>query len=237
MTDQIADFSQRKAAIIAGLSYLAVFVLTPHAWINKLFVHADAAATFANFSASESLLRAGIVCWLIVLAADALVAWALYYFFKPADKNLSFLAACFRLVYVAVMAAYVLKWGDILQLLAGADYLKVLDQSQLDVQVMLHYEAYRYGMNFAFMFFGIHIGIVGYLVLRSGYIPRAIGALLVLAFAGYMINSVGFILSPRYANNEVAFWVVLALPAVISEFGLTIALLLKGGKAMVSRPA
>lgn len=230
MAPDSTDISQRKAAVIAGLSYIVVFLLTPHAWIDKLFVQGDAGATFAHFLASESLLRAGIACWLIVLVADTLAGWGLYYFFRPFNRSLSFLALCFRLLFVAVLATNMLNWFHILQLLQGSDYLKALDKSELEAQVTLYYEAYKFGSNVAFVFFGMHIGIVGLLILRSGYVHRMIGALLTLAFAGYLINSFCTLLSPHYASNEIAFWITVALPAVISEFSLTIWLLVKGGK-------
>jgi hypothetical protein len=153
--------------------------------------------------------------------------------FQAFQQKLSFLALCFRLLFVAVLATNMLNWVHILQLLQGSDYLKVLDKSELEAQVTLYYEAYKFGSNVAFVFFGMHIGVVGFLILRSGYVHRMIGALLTLAFAGYLINSVCSFLSPRYAGSEIAFWIIVALPAVTSEFALTIWLLVKGGKEVV----
>ncbi len=225
MNDQTAEISQRKAALIAGLAYLIIFFLTPHAWIDKLIVPGDVTTTFANLSASESLFRAGIACWLIVLVADVVVAWALYYFFKPLNKGLSLFASWFRLLFVAIFAVNMLNWVGVLQLLEGSDYLAALDKSHLETQVMVYYEAYNYGTNIAFIFFGIHIGIIGYLVWKSGYIPRVLGVLLMIAFVGYLIDSFASFFSSSYANNEAAFWVIVALTAMISEFSLTIWLL------------
>jgi len=230
MNDQTIEIPQRKAALIAGSAYIIIFLLTPHAWIDKLFVLGDAATTFANLSVSESLFRAGIACWLIVLVADVVVAWALYYYFKPLNKGLSLFASWFRLLFVAILAVNMLNWVGILQLLEGSDYLAPLDKHYLETQVMIYYEAYNYGTNIAFIFFGIHIGIIGYLVWKSGYIPRVLGIMLIIAFAGYLIDSFASFLSSSYANNVVAFWIVVALPAMISEFSLTIWLLWKGGK-------
>ncbi|MDY7026418.1 MAG: DUF4386 domain-containing protein [Pseudomonadota bacterium] len=230
MIDKMTQLSQRKAAVIAGLAYLIVFFLTPHAWIDKLIVPGDAAATFTNLSGSESLFRVGIVSWLIVLVADTVLAWALYYFLKPVNRGLSFLAGCFRLLFVAIFAVNMLSWAEILPLLEGSELLATLNKSQLEAQAMLHYAAYIYGSNIAFIFFGLHIGIVGYLVWKSGYIPRALGVLLLVAFAGYLIDSFASFLSPNYANNDTAFWIIVALPAILSEFSLTIWLLIKGGK-------
>lgn len=230
MTNHATEISQRKAAIISGFAYLIIFFVTPHAWVDRLIVAGDAATTFANLSASESLFRVGIACWLVVLVADTVVAWALYYFFKPLNRGLSLLASWFRLLFVAVFGINMLNWLNILYLLAASDYLTAFDTSQLEAQVMMYYEAYNYGANISFIFFGVHIGIIGYLVLKSDYIPQVLGVLLIIAFVGYLIDSFASFLSSGYANNEAAFWIVVALPAFISEFSLAIWLLLKGGK-------
>ena len=60
--------------------------------------------------------------------------------------------------------------------------------------------------------------------------PSFLGILLIIASIGYQIDSFGNILSSSYANNEVLFFVFVAIPAVIAEFSLTLWLLIKGGK-------
>ncbi len=115
-------------------------------------------------------------------------------------------------------------------LLGGADYFTVFEPGQLQAQVMLFLSAYDYGVNISFVFFGIHILVLGYLIFKSDYIPRILGVLLIVASLGYLIDSFASFLSSNYANNEAAFVLIVAVPAVISEFSLTLWLLLKGGK-------
>ena len=103
------NISPRKAALVAGGAYLIVFVCTPYAWISKLIVPGDAATTFQNITSHELLIRIGIVCWLIVLVADTVIAWALYRFLRPVSKSLSLLAAWFRLLLPPFWGSFCLK--------------------------------------------------------------------------------------------------------------------------------
>ena len=77
MTNRTADISLRKAAIIAGLGYVGVFIFATYAGIVS-FGPGDSATTENNKMANEVLFRSGIASWLIVLVADVVVAWALY---------------------------------------------------------------------------------------------------------------------------------------------------------------
>ena len=117
-----------------------------------------------------------------------------------------------------------------MQLLSGADYLKVFEPSQLHAQAMILLNAYQSGFNIAYVFFGLHIFGLGYLILKSNYIPRILGVLLIVAFVGYQIDSFASVLSPSYASNETNFLLFIAVPAIISELSLTLWLLFKGRK-------
>ena len=219
MTNRTAETSPLMFARVAAYGYLIVFVLGFFGvYVESFIVPGDAATTTSNIMASELLFRMGIVTWLIVLAADAVVAWALYYLLEPANGSLSLLAAWFRLVFVAIFGINMLNRLIALQLLGGAD----------DSQMMLFLSAHDYGVNIAFVFFGIHIAVLGYVVFKSGYLPRILGILLIVASVGYLIDSFASILSSDYANNETLFIIFIAVPAVVSEFSLTLWLLIKG---------
>ena len=219
MTIPTAVTSPLRYARVAAFGYLVVFVLGFFGvYVESFIVPGDAATTTSNIMASELLFRMGIVTWLIVLAADAVVAWALYYLLEPANRSLSLLAAWFRLVFVAIFGINMLNRLMAVQLLGGAD----------DPQMMLFLSAHDYGVNIAFVFFGIHIGVIGYLIFKSGYIPRIVGLLLMVVCVGYMIDSFASFLSSNYVSNQIAFILFVAVPAVISELSLTIWLLWKG---------
>ena len=228
MPNRIADISLRQAALVAGIGYLFIFIVNSVA--NAFIGLGDAATTASYIMASESLFRLGLACWVILLVADVVVAWALYVFLKPVSKSLSLLTAWFRLVFTAIIGITLLNLFSGMQLLSGADYLTAFEPDQLHAQALLFLNAYAFGFNIGFVFFGIHILGLGYLIFKSGYVPRILGVFLMIAFVGYQIDSFASVLSSNYASNEVLFFVFVAIPAVIAELSLTLWLLIKGTK-------
>ena len=69
---------------------------------------------------------------------------------------------------------------------------------QLQAQVKLSLNEFRYGWSIGFFFFSIHLVLLGYLVFKSGYIPKIMGILLVIAGLGYLINTLKPFLFPGY---------------------------------------
>jgi hypothetical protein len=87
---------------------------------------------------------------------------------------------------------------NVLQLLGGSDYLAGLETNQLHAQVMLSLNTFDAGWNIALVVFGFHLLLLGYLVFRSGFMPKLLGILLIVAALGYLVDSVGKILLPDY---------------------------------------
>ena len=231
MTGRIADISLRKAALIAGFAYLAIFLFgVGNLLLDNLIVRGDAAATASNIMASESQFRLGIAMVIIAHGADVVVAWALFLFLRPISGSLSLLTALFRLVFVAIAASAFVNLLSVSELLSGATDFGAIQPDQLNAQAMLSVTSYNYGFNVGFVFFGLHILGLGYLIVRSDYIPRVLGVLLIIASVGYFIDSFASFLSSDYANNETLFVVFIAVPAIIAELSLTLWLLIRGGK-------
>lgn len=207
-TSRFNDISLRTAAIVAGLGLLIMTILAIIAnfsVLENLIVPGDATTSAANIMASSELFRVGICSLLIVAILDVIVAWALYIFLKPVNKSLSLLAAWFRVAYAAIFAIALNNLSIVLQLLSGADYLKVFETNQLYAQVMLSLNAFTSGWDFGLAFFGLHLLILGYLAFKSGYIPKLLGILLIIAGLGYLIDSLGKLLMPNY-NVSIAMF-------------------------------
>lgn len=225
----IADVSLRQAAVIAGLGYLIVFIFGfANIRREKLTVRGDAAVTASNIVAAESRFRAGTASWIVVLVADVVVAWALYVFLKPVGESLSLLTAWVRLVYVAIAAIAVVNLLSAVGVLTDADKSEGFRADQRNAQAMLFLRSYDFGFNVGFVFFGLHILGLGYLIVRSDYIPTVLGVLLIVASVSYLFDSFACFLSSSYGSNE-AHSLVFAIPAVISELSLTVWLLIWGG--------
>jgi len=222
------DMSLRKVARIAGIGYLGVFIFATYAGFVS-FGPGDS-ATESNKMANEVLFRSGIASWLIVLVADLVVAWALYYLLIPVNKSLSLLAAWFRLIFTVIAGIALLNLLIALPLSKGADYLTVFTTDQLQAQVILFLNAYWDLTIIAWVFFGLHIFFLGYLIFKSGYIPRILGVLLIIASIGYLINSFANFLFPNIADSAGILLAVTITPAIIAELALTLWLVIRGGK-------
>ena len=233
MTNILADISLNKAAKIAGIGYVIIFVLGIFAnffIFTGLIVKGDAAATANNILANTTLFRTGIASWIIVLIFDIIIAWALYIFLKPVNKNLSLLTAWFRLVYVAIFGITQLNLIFVLILLSGADFLSFFNTNQLQALALLFLDGHNYGFLIGLVFFGIHLFLISYLILKSGYIPKILGILLILSALGYLLDSFANFLLPNYADYQTIFLLLVAVPGIVGELSLTLWLLIKGTK-------
>jgi hypothetical protein len=231
-----AAIPQRRAALIAGLAYVVITVLSLFA-ISVLDGPTEPdnpAATVGNIVNSEVLFRSGLAAFIIVLIADVVVAWALYVFFQRTSRELSLFAAWFRLVYVAIAAAALLSLSVVLKLVDGTGYSTTLETGQRDAQVMLSLDAYNYGFFLGLVFFGVHLLLLGFVMVKSDYAPSILGILVALAGLGYVMINLARVVLPNYRDYEDLLLLLLAVLAAPGEFGLIGWLLWRGGKA---RPA
>jgi hypothetical protein len=190
----------------------------------------DAAATVNNIMANEWQFRLGILGFIIMVIFDVVVAWALYVLLKPVNRSLSLLAAWFRLVNATIFGVALYNLLSILQLLGNVNYLAVFEIGQLQTQVMLFLNAFNYTWLIGLIFFGIHLFVLGYLIFKSGYIPKILGILLIISSLGYLIDSFANFLLPSYTDYETIFLLIVVVPGIIGELSLTLWLLLKGTK-------
>src|SRR5512132_2921106 len=231
-----AAIPQRRAALIAGLAYVVITVLSLFA-ISVLDGPTEPdnpAATVGNIVNSEVLFRSGLAAFIIVLIADVVVAWVLYVFFQRTSRELSLFAAWFRLVYVAIAAAALLNLSVVLKLVDGTGYSTALETGQRDAQVMLSLDAYNYGFFIGLVSFGVHLLLLGFVMVKSDYAPSILGILMALAGLGYVVINLARVVLPNYRDYEDLLLLLLVVLGLPGEFGLVGWLLWRGGKA---RPA
>jgi Domain of unknown function (DUF4386) len=196
------------AALIAGLALLIMVIAAPFAELfvfPKLIVPENAAETAKNILANQTLFRAAIFGYLITFICDLVAAWALYVLLKPVNENLSLLTAWCRLVYTIIAIVAFLNLVTVVRLLNSSNSLTGFDPSQFPAQVMSSLEAFRSSWYFGLLFFGIHLGLLGYLVLRSSYIRRILGVLLIIAGLGYLTNAIKPVLFPNINTDFAQF--------------------------------
>jgi len=237
MTGRIAEITPRRAAQIAGIAYLTLFVLAIFAnffVLESLVESGDAAATAANIKDSEGMFRAGLVAFAIVFVADVVIAWALYILFRGAGRDFSLLTAWFRLVYTVFLGVALVFYFVALQLVSGAGFLNAFEPGQLDAHVLLSMDAFDYAWLIGLICFGVHLIMLGYLVLASGYAPRPLGYVLMVAGSAYILDTLARGVIADYADVESLFLAIVAIPSVIGELWFTVWLLRQGGKGIAA---
>jgi hypothetical protein len=233
MERALTDLTPRRAALTAGVGYLAIFVLAVFAnfvVLGGLVESGDAAATAEDIVESEGLFRAGVVAFTIVFVVDVLVAWALYVLFRDLSRDLSLVTAWFRLVYTVFLGVALIFFFVALQLLSGDDYLGAFDAGQVDAHVLLAVDAFNYAWVIGLACFGVHLILLGYLVLASRWTVPALGYVLMAAGAAYIIDTLARAVISDYADVENLFLAIVALLSVIGEMWFTVWLLAKGGR-------
>ena len=136
--------------------------------------------------------------------------------------------AWFRLVYAAILGAALLHFADVLMLISSHNYLSTLGTEQVSIHVLLSINGFYEMWSIGLIIFGIHIFFLGYLILRSGYIPKILGVLLIIAFFGYLITNAANVLLPDYENYKTTLDRIFIIP-MLSEVALGIWLLWKAG--------
>lgn len=205
--------STKKQARVAGLLYLLGAIIAPIGLLlipSRLIVGGDAAATADNIRASESLFRIGIASELIHQVIFIFLVLALYRLFKVVDQNLAALMVVLgALVSVPIVFLSVLNEIAALVLLSGAEFVSVFDKSQLDALAYLFLRLHSQGINLVAIFWGLWLFPFGILVIRSGFIPRVLGVLLMMAGFAYLVDSFTSLLLPQYADTVSQFAMVL----------------------------
>jgi hypothetical protein len=217
----------QRLARVTGLLYLVLAVvgmLSPMV-LESLVVPGDARATADGILGSRWLFGSSLVGWLAIVVLDVAISVALYLLLRPASRTLSLLAAAFRLVYSAVLAAVLLNLFDAFLLLTGTQRAAGLVEQQRQAMALASIDAFDAGFLLALVVFGVHLLTLGLLLHRSRYVPRAFGVLLVAAGMGYVVDS---LLGLLVGDHGALVSVVLLAPAVLGEIGLAAWLLLRG---------
>ena len=227
--------STRKQARIAGFLYALIAVTAPIGLIyvpGKLFVIGDAAATADHIRISGSLLRMGIASELFHQTVEVFLVLALYGLFKPVNTSLARQLAILGLVPIPIVFLNVLNEIAALILVSGANFLAVLGKPQLDAWAMFFLRLHSQGLQVAGIFWGLWLFPFGLLVMRCGFIPKALGVLLMIAGLGYVLESFTSLILPRYIDTVGDVAGILAL----GELPIIPWLLIWGATARPSNP-
>ena len=228
MADQASRISPQLYARVGGAFYLYIIVAGIFAELfvrSRLIVSTDAAATASNIMSSESLFRLGFSGELLHIALDVVVAVILYALLRPVDRNIALLAAFMRFACDIVLAVASLSHFAALRLYADAAYLDTFQPDQLHTLALLALKLHGDGYAISLLFFSFACLSLGYLIFRSGFLPRTLGALMAIAGICYLINSFAHFLVPAFART---LFPGLFMPIFLAELSLAMWLTVKG---------
>jgi len=221
--------SNRKTARIAGLLYLGVVITGIFSLMyvpKSLIVWDNATATFNNIVSNQTLFRIGIVSGLICYTFFLFLPLVLYKLLKPVNDNYAKLMVILAIISVPIYFINVQNQFTILSIVSSSNYLNGYSTEQIKSMVMLYLDQYENGMRIVHIFSGLWLFPFGYLVFKSGFLPKFLGILLMLGCFGYLINFFGNTLVSNYSEIGIASY--LQLPASLSEIGICLWLLIVG---------
>ncbi|WLD58721.1 DUF4386 domain-containing protein [Salinispirillum sp. LH 10-3-1] len=200
MLNSKVSIDQKRAAIIAAVALLAMGVLAPIAFfvvLEPIQATGDTVAQINLLQASEAMFRISILIFFVVAVLDIVLAWALHGFFSPANSHLSLLAAWFRLVYTAALLFATASLVEVLSLLQAP----APNSPEWRLLVQHTFNGFFTVFNFGLGIFGFHLIVLGYLIIRTNLLPSLLGALVVIAGLGYLIDTLGSVLLAQYGLN------------------------------------
>lgn len=208
-----------KVARIGGLSYLAMFLLaifSNFVVVDGMVHPGDAGATLSAIQGSLGLFRAGVIGFLAIAVLDVVIAWALHVVLRTVDADVSLGAAWLRTAYAAVLAVGVAPLFRVVQLASGTGVAGDLGDV-VGTQVMVAVSSFQTTWMLGLALFGVHLCLVGRLLVRSGLVSRVLGWTLVAAGVAYVLDTVLKVSLGDYAAIAPVMLALVALPSMVGE--------------------
>ena len=220
--------SIKKTARMAGflyLIYMATHIISD-ILRDSLIVPGDAATTASNIMVHEGLFTLTAVGDLLAATIFFLTAWALYVLLKPVNMNLALLFLLLNLGGVAIQCSSDLFLFASQLLMNGPDYLNGFQVDQWQSLAMFFLDLREKAFTVAQLFYGAWLFPLGYLVYKSGFLPKILGIVLMVHCFTWVSTFFQSFLFPDFTAITYVSWPL----GFIAEFGLTLWLLIMGAK-------
>lgn len=218
----------RRDGRIAGALYLAVVLA---GMFCLAYVPSQLGEGIAGAATQRGLFRAGIAAFLAMQVAFLLLPFALYRVLGDVDRRAAILMVVLAVVSVPIGLVALTHRMEALSLLESAGNGAT---GAMDAAFALCLQRYGHGLRIASLFWGLWLLPFGWLVLRSGRLPRVLGLLLVLGGIGYVVQVFGGLV-PGFADTSLVRYV--RMPAAMGEIGSCLWLLAFGARAGLHRPS
>ena len=231
----LADGSIRNFALMAAFGLLVIAVVAPIAQfgiLNALVVPTDANATVTNIAGSVGLFGTAIAIFFLVAILDVVVAYALYVVLKGVNRSVALVVTALRIIYGAVFGIALLKYVEC----RGPGGITRGCPGGLASQVDSSIGSFNTVWDIGLLIFGIHLVGLGALLIRAPLFGRLIGALVVIAGLGYIVDATGRLLVPGYSLTLSMFTFVGEALLIVWLFRLAIRAS-RVGVSQANRPA
>lgn len=221
--------SRNKKARIAGILYLLLVIsgFTYLVYIpSELINLKNATKTIENISSSQLLFRLGIVTAICSSLIFMLLPLALYNLLKSVNEVSAKFMVLFALISIPISFVNILNKFSVLTLINKSEYAEKLGQAEFQTQIMLYLEKYNNGIEISQIFWGLWLLPFGYLVYKSGFLPKILGVFLMAGCFGYLITFFGGFLYSDF--NKTIISDIVGFPAPIGEIGICLWLLIVG---------
>ena len=221
--------SENRLGRLAGLLYVVVIVtgIFSLGFVPSHIASAkDSQGILAAIAASQTLFRAGIASFVIEQIAFLLLPLVLFQLLQSVHRQAAVLMMAFAVIGVPIALISLTHRIDVLPLLTDTHLQEMFTPAQLNTMAQRSLDAYRSGLLVASLFWGLWLLPFGYLVWACGYLPKVLGALLVIGGISYVADVFCTLLLPHYADMALSDY--MTSPAAIAEIGTGFWLLLFG---------
>jgi hypothetical protein len=218
--------SIKTTARLGGLLYLIniIFGFFAIGYIPGVVVSEDPYITAQNILTHEHLYRLGLSAHVVILLTNIPLGVIFYRIFKPVNKFVTLLVIFFTLVGTAVETCNLLTQFVPL-ILTNAQFTVDFTKEQLASLAFMFHRLQNAGVNLAFAFFGFYGICIGYLIAKSAFLPKIIGALMAIGGTCYVFNSFASFLSPPFATQLFPY---IQVPSGLAELTLCLWFLIAG---------
>jgi len=219
----------KRTAREAGLIYLAAAILAMIGYFYlrpRFIVRGDAAATAQNILAHEQLYRTGILMDVVGQVLFLLTLLALYRLFRDVDRTQArVMAALLGVGIAAQFAGFTLNAAPLV-FLSGAEYLSAFDRPQLEALAYASLGVAGKQGELLTSIWGLWLFPFAVLTIKSGFLPKFLGVLLILSGVAYVVSCVTTIVFPALMEtvSKIAF------PLYFGEFLVVLWLAFVGAK-------
>ena len=224
LADARASSIQRYVRITGLLILVSiVFGYLGEMYIPSKFISSgDLAGTTQKIASSLSLYRAGFATYLVEAVCDIALAMLFYVLFRPVNKPIAMASAFFGLVSTALYGVAEAFYFIPTIWVSGAEFMKPFSAEQINALTILSLRIFgRIGWIFL-GFYGIASFLRGYLMFRSEFLPKTLGALFMLGGIGFMLMNLTYVLAPAYSSS------ILLAPMALAAVSTMVWMLTKG---------